>query len=631
MPAQYKRGLVWNEVSSLGWFCYDPEAEPPDKPELPTPVNVCAQIDSGYVSSASQGKTVGRTSVINMTFGKKWTYGDTEDKFTIYAKPGDSVQFHHILCPGAQAVRESTKQSHSDTNTSSTGPQPAVGPRNKIPSVVQDNCRITATPANYLFKNADARADCAKKGDAAVREFYSPGRAVMGGSIVAGDVGKMYECRGKDQNLLPVYPVVVNNNYQIPGFRTKPSDCGALAASDVGKTINQKLEFSHVNASSPLNGTYNWTDYWRERVCDTDDEGNEYNCRRVQRSSSATGRYYKGTASGNGTTQAQVKIPYNYVTKPDVSTSQPVLYPGGEYGVNVTIDLKPKSNPDVAPSDYATISKTTAYEVVAFTVAPSTSASSIAHANERSAGGKSQRACSYYSRGAMSCQSLLRKDDERLNDQGRLTGELENIFNGDLATPDAEPGTKFCVAVGVWPSDSHNFTGGPTGSNDVALQNSGTYWNYSEPSCRTITKKPMVQFLNSGLFTNGGVITSQTKKQVNYASNGVLGASGNRLESRNSASGIRSVFGSFSEYEAIARGEIVTSGGGGFGSGGAFVYKMAGTLTTVLAVQERLRRVALHRVVIRMCAIRKRRSLACMRHRLFLTTAAGQRCWGNLT
>jgi hypothetical protein len=278
------------------------------------------------------------------------------------------------------------------------------------------------------------------------------------------------------------------------------------------------------------------------------------------------------TSSSQGETQkAQVKIPFNYVTKPEVSTSQPIIYPGGEYGVDVTIDVKPRSNPDVSTSEYATITKNTVYEIVAFTVAPATSYTSIAHANDKAAGGGSVLACSYYRQGASSCLSVYRSGTTQLNKNGSLLGNSgeggdRNVFSGELAVPDAEVGTKFCVAVGVWPSDSHNFTSGAAGSGDTAMKiDEGAYWNYSEPTCRTITKKPMVQFRSAGAYTTGGITASQTKKSVAY-SFGQFG-SGDSLKSGSVNSGLRRVFGSFTEYETIAM-----KGVNGFASGAGFGY-----------------------------------------------------------
>jgi hypothetical protein len=593
------QGTSWTGGESFSRACANItiSASPP-----PPVVSSCPLPNSNYTMDF--GGTQAQSGVVNFTKDGSWktTDGTTSNPAFVWAKPGDSVQFKHTLCFGAQAVRGNNTDNGRTTS-----------PRTEMPSTA-NTATIKAFTAptssgNYLFgktlTGSSSQTFSLTRGQAQPAQvsgadqrgdywftYHSP-------SIKAGNnASDTYKCYAADRG----FPNFVTNGYQIPGFTqtTIPSNCNSATrvptASDVGKVIEQDLEWNNVRSwlttqssgsvsgcgcgdSSPslpsiTSVTYGSTSFRTDvgsHKGGCDRSGGCGWCNRTPNYTEYDYWYYPfTTTSATGAAQkAQVKIPFNYTSTPRVTTSQNILFPGGEYGVDVTNTINKRPNTDISTNEYATISKNSVYEIVAFTVAPDTAHTSIAHANDRVSGTGSKTACSYYNTGAQSCQSLKRETGVRFNDEGNLNGGVENLFNGDLAVPDAQPGTKFCVAVGVWPSDSHNFTSGPAGTGDAAMDiNNGTYWNYAEPSCRTITKKPSSQFLNGGVYTNGGITTSQTKKYVNYASNGNLTVNGNNLLSNNANSGIRNVFGSFSQYEAIARGNIK-----GLASGATFGFK----------------------------------------------------------
>ena len=113
------------------------------------------------------------------------------------------------------------------------------------------------------------------------------------------------------------------------------------------------------------------------------------------------------------------------------------------------------------------------------------------------------------------------------------------------AVPYVVPGTKFCVAVGVSPADSHG-----TGNNSqidnesqsTALSNSGGGYRVGPPACVTVAKKPTFSVESSQLVTNGNVKTSITN-----------------ANSR--------VYGSWSEYGIVSAGSVIN-----MGSGAAYGY-----------------------------------------------------------
>ncbi|MFV0484690.1 MAG: hypothetical protein ACK5MU_00445 [Candidatus Saccharimonadales bacterium] len=580
--------------------------------ELGTCPQTCPLPNSDY--SLEYGGTQARSGVVNLTKDGTWKYtdGTTSTAAFVWAKPGDTVKFTHTLCFGAQNVRGSR-----DNGVSTTLPSDDVKPSTANTATITALTTPATSGGKYLFGNTlnggTTQAFTVTQGSSKASSgtpdesgnywftYYSP----------SNNSSSTYSCYATDRG----FPQFKTSGYQIPDFTstTVPANCNsakkASTNSDAGKIIEQNLTWNDVKSwqnthntdsggsctcsvqnAYANNTTHSYEDMrggkysagTRVRKCYT---ASSTGCGWCQRDPSYGTRDYKyypiNTTSSQGAKQiAQVKIPFNYTTKTNVSTSQDILYGGGEYGVNVTIDVNKRTNTDVSTNEYATISKNSVYEVVAFTVAPDTSFNSIAHANDKYTGTGSKLACSYYNQGASKCLSVYRSGTVQLNDEGSLNGAIENVFSGDLAVPDAEIGTKFCVAVGVWPSDSHNFTSGAAGTNDTALDiNSGTYWNYSEPTCRTITKKPTVQFLSAGAYTTGGITTSQTKKSVSY-NFGDFG-SGNNLQSGLVNSGARRVFGSFTEYETIAKGYI-----SGFASGAGFGYgsNNGGDLTSSTAL-----------------------------------------------
>jgi hypothetical protein len=181
----------------------------------------------------------------------------------------------------------------------------------------------------------------------------------------------------------------------------------------------------------------------------------------------------------------------------------------------------------------------------------------------------------------MRCQSVKR-EDITLNPNGMLTTPVttNNLFSETLAVPDLEPGTKFCFAIGVFPSDSHNLPNDQVTTepqNTAALNVAGTMWNYSAPTCVTITKKPTFQVWGGGLYAGGrniygaldsvNITTSQAAKAINFdlIHNGPTGGGINA--NANGMGPARRHFGSWSEYETIALGQVLR-----FGSGAGYGY-----------------------------------------------------------
>ena len=92
---------------------------------------------------------------------------------------------------------------------------------------------------------------------------------------------------------------------------------------------------------------------------------------------------------------AEVRVPFNYKTSPKVSiNSSKVVFGGGDVPISVSVSIDKRSNPDVTsdPGGYATVSKTSAYEIVAYTVAPGVAQSNAVTAGGQVGGSQTKRA-----------------------------------------------------------------------------------------------------------------------------------------------------------------------------------------------------------------------------------------------
>lgn len=450
----------------------------------PAEADLCPTLFSGYNPTINFGTTMAISQVRNVSSPEDWKSQDD----TLWSKPGDSVQFRHVLCPGAQATRMSTFDgAHGGHSPTANGPQELV-------FTGATNCSITADSPTSSYWFGDESSKCtAAAGDDTEQVRYSSSTSTS---------SDKYSCK---VNSFPAYIASATSKgggYQLPGFATERASCNSdnapFLSSVVGKTIKQTMNYSGSITANVEVEDHSWT----HKDCDsyTDNNGIKHedcDTHTVRHSNP----YYKGeiTDDGSYSKYAQVKIPYNYITNPEADIKEPkpgVVYGGEDPEVTVTIDIDPRSdNPDVDDT-YATITKPTSYEVVVFTVPPSVpDAPDHLQGNDSVAGDQGKRACSYYANpiGGADCQSVRREDNIFLNADGNLKGTTENVLSISMNVPDLEVGTKYCIAVGVFPSDSHNDRSNPD-TNDAAMTDTGTYWNYSKADCVTIAKKPSTQF-----------------------------------------------------------------------------------------------------------------------------------------
>lgn len=300
------------------------------------------------------------------------------------------------------------------------------------------------------------------------------------------------------------------------------------------------------------------------------DQVRNFRLKRTQASNltGAKGYPYRSKNYGDVKKTAEVYVPYNYTTS--VSTAIPTspLYVGEKVQLSANVTFNPRSNSHVSTKSYATISKPTKIKFVQFAVPEGTDFSSIKGVDAINGKNDStQDPCAYYSSLRQSGTDCIIVDNDLMNNHtynagGSYSGKREVFGTYTRTVPDLAnfpAGTKYCVAVGVFPSDSYDDPNNNSISygqtEGIGMSHSGSLWNVSGLTCRTVAKKPNFQIWGAGAYTGNAIKTSISKKDV--------GANFGK-ENFNPTG----VFGSWSEYTAIAGKEITR-----FASGATLGYK----------------------------------------------------------
>lgn len=262
----------------------------------------------------------------------------------------------------------------------------------------------------------------------------------------------------------------------------------------------------------------------------------------------------------NRAEEVKVLIPYNYDTSVSSSiNASDTVYVGDYVDTSFNWSINPRNNPDVYNQSYATISYPSRVRIIEFMVdADDPGGEDNVKEGLQPGRGDIDGPCTYFSSRLTiisKCEEIYDTTSE-WNPKGDPDGEMHTVpdsVNTKRQMPDLEqyePGTKYCVAMGIWPSDSHNRpdkelgsgVNDPTEAYNGQRGKAGDQWRISGASCRTLYKKPNFQAWGAGIFTNGSIITSDSKKTPGAG----MGA----------WNGYTHTFGSWDEYAVIARGEV---------------------------------------------------------------------------
>ena len=240
--------------------------------------------------------------------------------------------------------------------------------------------------------------------------------------------------------------------------------------------------------------------------------------------------------SGSNTVSAyfSVFLPYNFDTTVESSMGNNLVptYPGE----TVTSTIK-TSVDKYDPNYYGPATPGDATIRIIYFIVPST----VAYNNTITKGSSSSNTepCAFY-KGKNSSIKKCTYTDRTVS---TYTGNYQSTYT---VPDDADVGTKICVAAGIKPSY------GVPSTNTVY-----NTWRISDASCRYIAKNPNLQIWGASFYTAGNATTSVTVRKK--ASNGT-----------------KTVYSSWDEFAAIAKGDIK-----GFSSGnmtGYTTYPTAGGL-----------------------------------------------------
>lgn len=493
---------------------------------------------------------------------------DGADVYTI-AKPGDSVQFLHTFCAGARYVRRTQDQSVEWTGAES---------HNVLFDIPTNHFKIHANiEPGYLFgdgiswMNSEA-VDVPEYGPPDGPYPFQGTAPISNGTYISTDrfgLGTLsptpnnnsYNCNGVSMYAAWGVGYKSGASFQIPGYDSGWSCAaagGGRPSNTVGKVVQQWHEFNSVKAweqwthnrsgSCGCNvhdavhlGNFFSPEYgkigseWGKRhkwecgaVCTLccgwtcDNCCTEYgSC--ISGSNKLNSWPYipedfemsyqsKSKDYGQRTKKATVYVPFNFNTsvKSGIdSGTGPTVFQGSPVSSDFDWAVLPRNNNVLAGFDFATVTPSwTKVQFVEFLYKPG--GESVTDSQTSTAD-----PCGYYS-GAEQCK-VIHTITGNQNPEGRYDGKKGSAGYTRTIPDDSEyVGYKYCVAMGFYPSDSHNYQSNTLSNNKSygwnGAMDAGEMWNISNASCRTIAKKPNMQVWNGSLYTEGKVTTSISKK-----------------------------------------------------------------------------------------------------------------------
>lgn len=307
-----------------------------------------------------------------------------------------------------------------------------------------------------------------------------------------------------------------------------------IVASEVGKTLKGNAATNTLDANKT---TPNQVEFTKATI-----GGVDYNLANVETNS------IKKTA--------YAKVPYNYRTAIDVSSSNNTVAAGESGTVDITIDVLKKTNSETTDGSeeqaYATKTAKSSIRVIVYVPGSGT----VRDGDGNYSMG-SDEICGRYI-GASLCGERVAYSSQVFNSSGNVNGKTGEKKNGvSFNVPDADAGSEICVAVALFPSSS---------GSDTNLDASGSNtWNVSKSKCFTIAKKPSIQVWGGGVFSKNALKTPVSAK------NNLDGYIEYNIDLKNK----NYIFGSGTELEVVAFGTVT-----GFSSGAStgFSHIEDGTL-----------------------------------------------------
>lgn len=406
------------------------------------------------------GTNIGRIGVKNTGNGKQayTSYGGAlNQEVSIFAKPGDSIQFAYDMCAGAELA-----------NKLNFNPK-------KYVSYAPSASSTTGNNSSYLFGTT-------------VKTWTN--------SATSGFLGSSYELQAKSPEnsgnnyKCDTYNQVTNrytgSHYQIPGLTSRPnpqSNCYSATKtknSDVGSIISQKLSW---NALSIAN---------RNRV----------------------------TSNNNRTSTASVKIPYNYKIKVTANETDNNIrngIAGTSLSLNMKLNVLTRKNSLVQTGAYSTHTKPTTYRIYQWYVPANTSISSI----KSSLGTAITGGGGYYNRNDIGAgKTVIAKSNGQVSIADAISNIAANINvdrNISIGTKVCIAASVFPADSHNNPSSAD--TGLLDQTPALTSNTAGAYYYISEPTCYTVSKKPSFAVKGSGLYAYAGAESSLMRRTIGNGEN----------------------------------------------------------------------------------------------------------------
>lgn len=492
------------------------------------------------------GNTTSKSSVSNTTTNKSASVPSSgmnasEGSNYVFARPGDKISFSHSLCFGAQGLKNGSDKANYFTISSNK----SLGDSAST-SVVTNN-KITLTQSTPTPIQLNNKVDELKNFGFSVNSPRGSNKYTVSNDAPGSTIMQTFT-----HNILDGY---VNRRSR------KVGSCGC---GDNSARIEYENFSSYDSARSSSNSFPTWgqidnfgcfkggncsctcTNGTPPDNCATWSCGEQY---KYNTNQSVSFPKTYDNESKDITKTTKVYIPYNFTTSVDSDrqkvSSGGTIYAGEVASSRLRLEVAAKANQPVTNSSSTTyvtqLPPSAKYRVISFTT---TSSSNLG--GNRNATIPGDDLCSYFGKTLNS--------DCKLVSSGDGSGITTKDITVTDVVPDSSVETKYCVAIGIYPADSHNWDA-PTNDNNINVALSGgNTWNISGASCRTIAKKPNFQVWNNGLYTSGNISTSISKKRLSAT---LLTPTVSDTK----------VFGSWDEQVAIAKGEIT-----GFASGATLGY-----------------------------------------------------------
>ena len=565
--------------------CHKPNPNPDPDPDPDSTTIDCGLDLPGVSNSNKKGNTVADSSIINLSYTGTQDYRNwqrsIQGKNFVLARPGDTIRFRHSLCFTAQGVGKNLNGNNG------------IRDANRFSIYAKRN---NADDNRYLFGRSELL-----DGSQRTVQGYDNTKPIQGTGITPA---KEFGFTTKSPTASPNPDYLCNSNiftsnnnrgikngYQIPGFASGVSNCSAASqtgnSSEVGNTISQGIRYNDVR------GWVNWrTEYGGFCGCNMGPGSlgsawsRQHQSFSYDTAESAPGHWGKidnycrhesddcgedddepyyvrehhesfpvdSEDLGNKETEVKAYIPYNFNTfvTSEIEASD-VAFTGEQVDISGTYHILPRQNELVSKTQYAThTSDKETFRLYEMLIPLGQNVYTLS-GNERS----DNDVCRYY--GISRC-NLVNTTKGHMNASGNYSGESKNSSIFSRTIPDNEEyiGYKYCVASSIWPASSHQSSSNSINENISGAAMSGgdeSKYNVSDLSCITIAKKPNFQVWGGGMFTNGNIETSVSKKTIGSSFNSYPSAT-------------EKLFGSWDEYHVIAGGNVA-----GFGSGASLGYE----------------------------------------------------------